>query len=380
MCDILNLFDLNKFKQKIFLSTEHCLCHANKHDVNDGDIIFTIGIPHEYLISWYDLRHSGKLLSEHSFNEILNAFISQHGIQLNESERINGVLRRCCGEISNKYRKLKGRSKAAYLGFIKKLSVYSYDIVKVAEAQKIVADTNKKVELLSKENEKLNERCEELWTKVGSLAEINKLTNEALDKKQKNLDTLLSENKALGEYLKKVGFYPSFKNTGKGISELGKKQQYRKLSQVKICVEQSLWFAETFGLTLKSATFSDKGGLNHSLFYGSNSEGKRYKDLSEEEKQRIQEILFIVDQFCIGEAAYHEITMTPAGENLPRSYLVKECKESLNALTHIERTPGVAEGAQLNFVETLSNEIQKHVSLLKSLIIFAGVTVLTFFF
>ena len=144
-------------------------------------------------------------------------------------------------------------------------------------------------------------------------------------------------------------------------------------------MEQSLWFAETFGLTLKSATFSDKGGLNHSLFYGSNSEGKRYKDLSEEEKQRIQEILFIVDQFCIGEAAYHEITMTPAGENLPRSYLVKECKESLNALTHIERTPGVAEGAQLNFVETLSNEIQKHVSLLKSLIIFAGVTVLSFF-
>ena len=91
-------------------------------------------------------------------------------------------------------------------------------------------------------------------------------------------------------------------------------------------MEQSLWFAETFGLTLKSATFSDKGGLNHSLFYGGNSEGKRYKHLSEEEKQRIQEILFIVDQFCIGEAAYHEITMTPAGENLPRSYLVKECR------------------------------------------------------
>ena len=71
--------------------------------------------------------------------------------------------------------------------------------------------------------------------------------------------------------------------------------------------------------------------------------------------------------------------MTPAGENLPRSCLVKECKESLNALTHIERTPRVAKGAQLNFVETLGNEIQKHVSLPKSLIIFAGVIVLSFF-
>ena len=267
MCDILNLFDLNKFQQKIFLSTEHCLLHANKHDVNDGDIIFTIGIPHEYLITWYDIKHRGKLC-EYSFNEILNAFISQHGIQLNESERIHGVLRRCCGEISNKHRKLKGRSKAAYLGFIKKLSVYSYDIVKVAEAQKIVADTNKEVELLSTENKKLNERCEELLTKVGSLAERQKLTNEALDKKQKDLDTLLSENKALGEYLKKVGFYPSFKNTGKGISELGKKQKHRMLSHVTICVEQSLWFAETFGLTLKSATFSDKDFLRMVIYTG----------------------------------------------------------------------------------------------------------------
>ena len=154
------------------MSSEHCLSRANKDDVNDGDIIFTIGIAHECLISWYDPWHSGKL-REHLFNEILNAFISQHGIQLNKSERINGVLRKCCGEISNKYRKLKGRSKAAYLGFIEKLSVYSNDIAKVAEAQKIVADTSKEVELLSKENGKLNERNEELCTKVGSLAEID---------------------------------------------------------------------------------------------------------------------------------------------------------------------------------------------------------------
>ena len=153
---------------------------------------------------------------------------------------------------------------------------------------------------------------------------------------------------------------PNFRNTGKGISELGKKQQHRKLTELKTYVEKSLWFAETFGLTLQSATFFDKSGFNHSILYGSTSEGKRYKDLSEEEKQRIKEILLIVDQFCIGEAAYHEVTMSPAGENLPRSYLVKECKESLNVLT-----PGVSESAQLIFIDALSNEIQKHVSFSK---------------
>ena len=64
-------------------------------------------------------------------------------------------------------------------------------------------------------------------------------------------------------------------------------------------------------------------------------------------------ILYITDQFCIGTAAYHELTMVPAGAGLPGSYLIKQCNESLNALTHMERTPGRAEGAQLNFYETL---------------------------
>ena len=159
MSGILNQFDLNKFKQKISLCTEHCLSYTRKDDVNDSAIVISVGIPYEYFISWYDLRHSGKL-GEYSFTEILNAFISHHGIQINESERLNGVIRRSCGEIINKYRKLKGSSKVTYLGFIKELSVYNNDIVKVAEVQKIIADTNKKVELLSKENEKLNERCE----------------------------------------------------------------------------------------------------------------------------------------------------------------------------------------------------------------------------
>ena len=144
-----------------------------------------------------------------------------------------------------------------------------------------------------------------------------------MNSKQKDHDTLLSENKALSDYLEKAGIFTNFRNTGKCISELGKKQQHRKLTELKTYVEKSMWFAETFGLTLQSATFSDKSGSKHSILYGSTSEGKRYKDLSEQEKQRIKEILLIVDQFCIGEAAYHEVTMTPAGENLPRSYLVK---------------------------------------------------------
>ena len=97
MSGILNQFDLNKFKQKISLCTEHCLSYTRKDDVNYSAIVLSIGIRYEYFISWYDLRHRGKL-DEYSFTEILNAFISHHGIQINESERLNGVIRRSCGE------------------------------------------------------------------------------------------------------------------------------------------------------------------------------------------------------------------------------------------------------------------------------------------
>lgn len=69
-----------------------------------------------------------------------------------------------------------------------------------------------------------------------------------------------------------------------------------------------------------------------------------------------------MDKFCIGEAAYHELTCCPGGEELPRSYLVKQCKEDLNKLCSIERTPGEASGAAFNFRDELSAVIEMMVS------------------
>ena len=45
---------------------------------------------------------------------------------------------------------------------------------------------------------------------------------------------------------------------------------------------------------------------------------KRIQGLLEEEHGKIK------DQFCIGEAAYHQLSMMPAGEKLPWSYLIKQ--------------------------------------------------------
>ena len=140
----------------------------------------------------------------------------------------------------------------------------------------------------------------------------------------------------------------------------GKRQQRRKLKELKTNIERALWFAETFGLTLNSVTFSEKDGSNHTLSY-EKSEKKSFNDFSEEEQDKIKSVLFVVDKFCIGDAAYHERTMCIGGEDLPRSYLIKQCKDDLNKLCHITRTPDAAAGAQLDFDAELESVLKKQV-------------------
>ena len=109
--------------------------------------------------------------------------------------------------------------------------------------------------------------------------------------------------------------------------------------------------------------FTDGDGKSYKIEYETELGGEKYYgDLSEEEKIKVQEALFITDKFCIGEATYHELTMTDGAEGLPRSYLVKQCKQNLNDLCHIERKPGENEGAQLDLLSELKSTIAKQVS------------------
>jgi hypothetical protein len=89
------------------------------------------------------------------------------------------------------------------------------------------------------------------------------------------------------------------------------------------------WFSESFGLCLDSVKLDDDSGQAHCLSFALEKGLKSCKELPDEEQQDIQQVLFIMDKFCIGEAAYHKLTCCH-GEELPRSYLVKQCKENLN--------------------------------------------------
>ena len=172
---------------------------------------------------------------------------------------------------------------------------------------------------------------------------------------------LLSKNKDLRDYTEKISPFIDLKNNGKPISELGERQQRRKLRELKTDVERTLWFAETYGLTLNKARFTDQNGVNHGISFSGDKEKKKFNDLLKEEQDKVKEILFIQDKFSIGDVAYHELNMTPVGEGLSRTYVMRQCKDALNDLSHIERTPGKAEGPLVNFRDELCSTIRKHV-------------------
>ena len=81
----------------------------------------------------------------------------------------------------------------------------------------------------------------------------------------------------------------------------------------------------------------DKEGLTHSLNYSaSNSTPHGHANLDEEEKNKVEQVLFLLDKFCVGDEAYHELSMITEG--LPKSYLVKQSRTAMNKLYHRENT------------------------------------------
>ena len=85
-----------------------------------------------------------------------------------------------------------------------------------------------------------------------------------------------------------------------------------------------------------------------------------YKSLTAEEQDKIKNVVYLMDSFCVSDAAYHELTMLDK-DGLPRSYLIKQCRQSLNSIHSVTRTPGVWSGAQLSFEKELNSQLLKQV-------------------
>jgi hypothetical protein len=356
-------YDFKRYNRDVVIDNNHCLQYVKKQCISSEEIIFTLHITNEVLKSWEDFKGKGISLN-FSFVEILNYFLAEKYAILvkKDCKRIEEGLRKLCSKVKSGF---KGKSGLHYVNFasqIRSFAIRAGEILRASDLEIELCKLNTAKVAVEKENAALQKRCDDLYSSLVQEEELRRKTNDSLEDAKVDLQKLEKENANLCKYFDKISELEGFKNCGKPFSEVKGRQQRRKIRELKTYVEQALWFAETFGLKLSSVKFNDDEGVSHTIDYTIEDRKKGYKDLSEEEKEKVQQVLYITDSFCIGEAAYHKFTMTEGGEKLPRSYLVKQCKNYLNSLCHITRTPGVAEGAQMNLESELRNTIKQQAS------------------
>ena len=155
MSDLPNAYDVSKFKEKISLSTNHGLNYVKKECIAGDRIRFIVNIPNEHLKSWCELKEDGGLYSQFSYVDILNASIAENGVKIRQDcARINGLIRRSCGEVKNKCHQLQGLTRVQYLQRLRKIAILQKELINVrlieAQIKKIRGNAKQLLYYLSK--------------------------------------------------------------------------------------------------------------------------------------------------------------------------------------------------------------------------------------
>ncbi len=90
------------------------------------------------------------------------------------------------------------------------------------------------------------------------------------------------------------------------------------------------------------------------------SRGKQFDSVTEADKSTIETVLFLMDKFAVGDAFIHELSMVFDG--MPKSYLIKQCRDKLNSTCSVKPIPGGQCGAQVSFKESLINKLKQLVT------------------
>ena len=169
---------------------------------------------------------------------------------------------------------------------------------------------------------------------------------------REEISSLKQQNRELLSYIECLEKNESLQNKGKDISEV--KNKSRSLKTFLTHAQTALWFSNSFGLSVQGIQVKEqKTGQTHHLELEKNT--SQGCSLSDEDKTKIEQVLFLLDKFCVGDSFYHELTMNVSV--LPKSYLVKQRRDQLNEICHIDPTPGSAEGAQMSFTGLLKARV-----------------------
>lgn len=190
--------------------------------------------------------------------------------------------------------------------------------------------------------------------------EVNEIYKEMAEEVQKREEVINDQQKTNGELrnyiekLEEINNLGGLQNKGKNISEVKKKS--RTLNTFLSRASTALFFARSFVLEIEGLTVKEsKTGIVHNI--GSTKKKTEAKALTESEKTKGEQTLFLMDKFGVGDSFIHELSMANQG-SLPRSYLVNQIRNALNKLCHVVRTPGEAEGAQISFYGALQEKLE----------------------
>lgn len=217
-------------------------------------------------------------------------------------------------------------------------------------------------EILSRDELKFEEeknhkiRLAELYKDLSTAQAKLNSTIEKCEQHENLFFDFQNANESLNKYIETLK--GPFQNRGKEIGDLKSRSgTAKKFNIFKQRVNQALWFSKFFGLEFTEMKVVDKNGKMYNITDKPKSTSSSFECLSDDEKEKVKSLLYILDSFGISDEAYHEIAIQNDG--LIRSYLVKQCRQSINGMCQISKTPGESPGAQLNFMETLEQTLEK---------------------
>ena len=119
---------------------------------------------------------------------------------------------------------------------------------------------------------------------------------------QDDVEKAETTNKELIDYIERLQTaQQDYK--GKDISQVKKKSRTLKTFMTR--AQTALWFAKSFGLEIESVAMKEvQTGSKHNVKMASDDQQENtatgFDSLSEEEKEIVDKILFLLDKFCVG--------------------------------------------------------------------------------
>jgi hypothetical protein len=356
MSDKLTWLEQLKIKYKIQLSGDYsCLRYVGYQ--RSGQCV-ALKISMMVLLKWRELKTR---FPDISYQQLLELSAFKLPIKIKPGvDRIEESLRVMASQAFTKSRGLRGLTRKNFLEKTRSYHVFMDELLDVSSLEKDFKKLEEENKNLREQLQDLDSRCDELFQEL--LKEKDKVKTVEMER-----DYAFQENQELKEYLDFIeettvctSCSSNLQNTGQPVEKVGERQKRRKVKELKTRSERALWFMESFGFKLDSIKIEDLDGKVTEINYSENCSRKtNFQHLPENEKTTIRALLYIMDTCCIGDSAYHEMSMLVDG--LPRSYLIKQCRNELNSISHITRTPGKHPGAQMSFKAELKEQIRKKV-------------------